>query len=129
MTMQKTYTHNFEVLAQPQYVASESKPNQDYHFFAYKITIKNLGTASAQLLSRHWIITDGNGRIEEVRGPGVIGLQPKIQPGQSFQYESACPLSTPHGSMRGSYQMVSELGESFEIEIPEFYLISPQALH
>lgn len=129
MNMQKTQSPPFEVTALPEYIPSESKPEQGYHFFAYKITIKNRGSISAQLISRHWIITDALGRIEEVRGPGVVGQQPKIPAGQSFQYESACPLNTTSGSMKGTYQMVSELGESFEIEIPEFYLIAPQALH
>ena len=129
MPVQKSISLEFEITAFPQYVGDESKPEQNYFFFSYKISIKNKGTEPAQLMSRHWIITDGTGRVEEVRGPGVVGLQPKIQPGQSFEYESACPLTTPTGSMKGFYSMVTEDGENVQIEIPEFYLVCPQALH
>lgn len=129
MTMQKTTQTQFSVTAKIVYVPGESKPEQGYHFFAYRISIKNEGTAPAQLMSRHWIITDALGRTEEVRGPGVVGLQPKIQAGQTFEYESACPLHTTHGSMKGHYHMVAENGETFTVEIPEFYLVAPQALH
>ncbi len=111
------------------YIPAESRPEQSYHFFAYKMTITNLGSAPAQLMSRHWVITDSNGHKEEVRGPGVVGIQPKIQPGQTFEYESACPLNASTGSMAGRYQFVDESGEKFYIEIPEFYLIAPLALH
>lgn len=83
----------------------------------------------AQLMSRHWVITDGLGKVEEVRGAGVVGVQPKLSVGQSFEYESACPLSTPSGSMTGTYQMVTESGEAFDLQIPEFYLVAPSALH
>jgi ApaG protein len=131
MSMQKTKStaHNFEVSVKALYVPAQSKPDQHFHFFAYRILIQNKGSAPAQLMNRHWIITDGFGRIEEVRGPGVIGQQPKIQPGQSFEYESACPLQTSSGSMKGSYEMTSESGETFSIEVPEFFLIAPQSLH
>ncbi len=129
MPVQKSATANFEISAFPHYVSDESKPEQNYYFFSYKITIKNKGSEPAQLMSRHWIITDGTGHTEEVRGPGVVGLQPKIQPGQSFEYESACPLTTPTGSMKGSYSMVTENGDNLQIDIPEFYLVSPEALH
>ncbi len=127
--MQKSVNFQFEISAFPTYLPDESKPEQNYYFFSYKIVIKNKGSAPAQLMSRHWMITDGQGQTEEVRGPGVVGLQPKIQPGQSFEYESACPLTTPTGSMKGSYSMVTEDGENVQVEIPEFYLICPQALH
>lgn len=129
MKTQKTVTPQIQVAVKCNYVPSESNPEQHYHFFAYHISILNGGSRPAQLMSRHWIITDAFGRTEEVRGPGVVGLQPKIQPGQTFEYESACPLATSSGSMKGSYQMVSEEGDTFEIEIPEFYLIAPTALH
>lgn len=129
MPIQKSTTPHIQVDVTASYVPAESRPEQNYHFFAYKISIKNTGSRTAQLMSRHWIITDGLGRTEDVRGPGVVGLQPKITPGQTFEYESACPLSTSSGSMKGSYQMVSEEGETFTVEIPEFYLIAPQALH
>lgn len=127
MSMQKQLSPSFEVNVQVTFVEKESRP--DYYFFAYRIKIVNKGQAAAQLLSRHWVITDAQGQTEEVRGAGVIGVQPKINAGQSFEYESACPLNSPSGSMRGSYQMVTDSGEAFDIEIPEFYLVSPAALH
>ncbi len=127
--MQKATQPQFSVTAKIVYVAGESKPEQDYHFFAYRMTIKNEGSSTAQLMSRHWIITDASGHVEEVRGPGVVGLQPKIIPGQVFEYESACPLHRSSGSMKGHYHMVGENGDSFTIEIPEFFLIAPHALH
>ena len=127
--MQKSTTSQIQVSVSTSYVPQESKPEQNYHFFAYKISITNKGSRTAQLMSRHWIITDAMGHTEDVRGPGVVGLQPKINPGQTFEYESACPLNTSSGSMKGSYQMVSEEGDTFTVEIPEFYLIAPQALH
>jgi len=129
MAMQKTETPEFQITAKVVYVPSESRPEQGYHFFAYKIAIKNIGNSAAQLMSRHWVITDARGHKEEVRGPGVVGLQPKIQPGQTFEYDSACPLHAATGSMHGRYYFVAENGESFSVEIPEFYLIAPQALH
>jgi ApaG protein len=128
--MQKTVqAQRFSISAKIVYVPGESKPDQGYHFFAYRMSIKNESTAPAQLMSRHWVITDAMGRTEEVRGPGVVGLQPKIQPGQTFEYESACPLHTNVGSMKGQYHMVADSGETFTVEIPEFYLVAPQALH
>ena len=129
MKMQKTTTNDIQVAITTSYVPEQSKPEIGYHFFAYKISITNKGGRMAQLMSRHWIITDALGRTEDVRGPGVVGLQPKIKPGQSFEYESACPLHTTSGTMRGSFQMVSENGDSMAVEIPEFFLIAPQALH
>ncbi|MCX7977667.1 MAG: Co2+/Mg2+ efflux protein ApaG [Bdellovibrionaceae bacterium] len=129
MTMQKTTTPRFEISASTAWIAEESRPEQGYHFFAYRISIKNVGEIPAQLISRHWIISDSHGRIEEVRGPGVVGQQPRIMPGETFEYESACPLNSPHGSMKGSYTMISDEGEEFDVEIPEFWLVSPMALH
>ncbi len=129
MPTQKSLTPHIQVDVTATYVPAESRPEDNYHFFAYKISIKNTGNHTAQLMSRHWTIVDGLGRIEEVRGPGVVGLQPKIHPGQTFEYESACPLNTSSGSMKGSYQMVSDTGDTFSVDIPEFYLIAPQALH
>ncbi len=120
---------DFQISTTVHYVDSESQPESNFHFFSYKIKISNVGNTTAQLMSRHWVITDGHGQTEEVRGPGVVGLQPKINPGQSFEYESACPLNTSCGTMKGSYQMVAEDGQSFEVEIPEFYLVAPTALH
>lgn len=119
----------FDVECIPHYVTEESRPEESYYFFSYKVKLKNQGHEAVQLMSRHWFITDAHGRTEEVRGPGVVGLQPKIQPGQSFEYESACPLNTSTGSMRGTYSMVTDNGNNFELEIPEFYLICPNSLH
>jgi len=127
--IQKMVNSNFHVKVYVQYVESESRPDSNYFFFSYKVQIVNRGSSSAQLMSRHWIITDSLGETEEVRGAGVVGLQPKISAGQTFEYESVCPLSTSSGCMRGFYQMVSDAGEQFDIEIPEFYLIAPLALH
>ncbi len=129
MATQKTVFPDFQISAKVVYVPSESRPEQGYHFFAYKISIKNIGSSSAQLMSRHWVITDALGTKEEVRGPGVIGIQPKIQPGQIFEYDSACPLHTSTGSMKGRYFMTAEGGETFSVDIPEFYLIAPMAIH
>ena len=129
MAIQKTQNPHFQISSKVVYIPAESRPEQSYHFFAYKISITNQGSDPAQLMSRHWIITDSRGHREEVRGPGVVGLQPKIQPGQTFEYESACPLNASTGSMIGSYYFVHENGESFTVDIPEFYLVAPLALH
>lgn len=129
MSIQKQISTNFQVTVRVNFVEGESKPESSYFLFSYRISIKNASPLPAQLVSRHWIITDAEAQVEEVRGAGVVGLQPKIQPGQSFEYESACPLGTSSGSMKGSYQMVSDTGETFDIEIPEFYLVAPNALH
>ena len=106
MTMEKqqkikSETPEFEVNAHATYVASESNPESNYYFFAYKIKITNKGKTAAQLMSRHWVITDGTGHVDEVRGAGVVGSQPQILPGDHFEYESACPLVTSSGSMKG----------------------------
>lgn len=129
MSLKKTQNAEFQINTTTVYVESESAPDQHRYFFAYKITIKNVGNSSAQLMSRHWIITDALGHVEEVRGPGVVGLQPKITAGQVFEYDSACPLRTSSGSMKGFYEFVSEDGDTFQVEIPEFFLIAPTAVH
>lgn len=129
MSLKKAQQTEFKVTTTTVYVESESAPDQHRYFFAYKITIKNQGTATAQLMSRHWIITDALGHTEEVRGAGVVGLQPKITGGQIFEYDSACPLRTSSGTMRGTYEFVDENGENFEVNIPEFYLIAPSAVN
>lgn len=129
MKIQNNPLIKFDVECIPHFVSEESKPEESYYFFSYKVKLKNHGSETVQLMSRHWVITDAFGRTEEVRGPGVVGLQPKIQPGQSFEYESACPLSTSTGSMKGTYSMVTDNGNNFEIDIPEFYLICPNSLH
>lgn len=111
------------------YIADQSDEAAGRYVFAYTITIANTGTVPAQLISRHWVITDANQEVQEVRGLGVVGEQPLLQPGQKFEYTSGTGIATPVGSMRGSYQMVAEDGEHFEAEIPEFTLSMPRVLH
>lgn len=121
--------YQFSVQVQPQYLEEQSAPEEGRYLFAYTVTIRNTGEVAAQLVSRHWIITDADGQIEEVRGPGVVGEQPVLKPGQAFQYTSGCPLATPVGSMHGSYQCIAEDGTAFEANIPEFVLSVPRTLH
>jgi ApaG protein len=118
-------TRDIQVTALPDFLPDRSDPEQNRFFWAYTIEIANLGRTPVQLVSRHWIIIDANGRREEVRGPGVIGEQPMLQPGETFRYASGCPLTTPSGMMQGSYRMVTDSGESFDVEIPAFSLDSP----
>ncbi|OVZ56917.1 Co2+/Mg2+ efflux protein ApaG [Pigmentiphaga sp. NML080357] len=122
-------SHELTVTVQPRYLAEQSDPAQRQYVFAYTIRITNTGSEPAQLISRHWIITDGNQQQQEVRGLGVVGQQPLLQPGESFEYTSGCPLSTPVGTMRGTYHCVGENGMPFEVEIPEFVLAMPRTLH
>ena len=110
------------VEVQPQYLPEQSAPAQGLYSFAYTITINNTGDVPAQLISRHWIITNELGEIEEIKGLGVIGQQPLLKPGESFEYTSGCRLRTPSGTMQGSYFCVAEDGERFEVEIPLFVL-------
>ncbi|MCH8623049.1 Co2+/Mg2+ efflux protein ApaG [Undibacterium sp. TS12] len=112
-----------------QYLKDQSDPEQNHFVFAYTITIKNTGTVAAQLISRHWIITDSKNHIEEVKGLGVVGHQPFLAPGQSFEYTSGSSLKTPQGSMKGTYFCVAEDAHRFEAEIPEFVLSLPRTLH
>ncbi|RIX40982.1 MAG: Co2+/Mg2+ efflux protein ApaG [Rhodocyclales bacterium GT-UBC] len=121
--------YRIEVHAQPQFIPEQSDPDNNRYIFAYTITITNVGEIPAQLVSRHWIITDGNNEVQEVRGLGVVGKQPLLQPGERFEYTSGSSLTTPIGTMKGSYQMVAEDGTHFSAEIPEFVLASPRALH
>lgn len=121
--------YRIEVSPMPQFIPEQFDPENDRYIFAYTITIRNIGEVPAQLVSRHWIITDGNNEIQEVRGLGVVGKQPLLQPGESFQYTSGSSLTTPIGTMKGTYQMVAEDGTHFEAEIPEFVLATPRALH
>lgn len=118
-------TRDIQVTALPDYVADRSEPAQDRYFWSYTIEIANRGRERVQLISRHWIIVDANGRREEVSGPGVVGEQPVLEPGETFRYESGCPLTTPSGIMQGSYRMVTANGETFDVEIPAFSLDSP----
>ncbi|MBS0335479.1 MAG: Co2+/Mg2+ efflux protein ApaG [Proteobacteria bacterium] len=112
-----------------QYIAEQSDESADKYVFAYTITIRNTGNASAQLISRHWVITDARGQVQEVRGLGVVGSQPLLRPGESFEYTSGTSIATPVGTMRGSYQMVGEDGARFDAAIPEFTLSVPRVLH
>jgi ApaG protein len=121
--------YEFTVSVVPRYMAEQSDPNQDEYLFTYTVTVRNTGEVAAKLLSRHWIITDADGDVEEVRGEGVVGEQPVLRPGEAFEYTSSCPLTTPVGSMKGSYQCVAEDGTRFTAAIPEFILASPRVLH
>ena len=111
------------------YLAEQSDPSADRYVFAYTITITNTGTVAAQLISRHWIITDAENVTQEVKGLGVVGEQPLLRPGESFEYTSGTAMATPVGTMRGTYQMVAEDGNKFDAEIPQFTLSMPRVLH
>ena len=127
--MDQKQAHNIKVAAQSFYIEEQSDPEQDRYVFAYTITIRNEGSVPAKLLTRHWIITDSNGQVEEVRGDGVVGEQPYLRPGEGFQYTSGAVLKTPVGSMKGSYQMLADDGITFDAEIPAFTLSVPRTLH
>jgi ApaG protein len=122
-------TRGVKVSVESEYAPDRSRPADNQWFFLYTITISNEGQDTVQLLSRHWIITDGSGHVEEVRGPGVVGQQPVLAPGQSFTYTSGCPLGTPFGKMEGTYQMVAKSGESFDVNIAPFTLSEPYTVH
>ena len=123
--------HKYQIAVAPRatYIAEQSDADADRYAFAYTITITNTGDVPAQLISRHWVITDANNLVQEVRGQGVVGAQPKLNPGESFEYTSGSLLATPVGRMRGSYQMVAEDGTRFDAAIPEFTLSVPRVLH
>src|SRR4051812_3361425 len=121
--------HQITVTTRITYVAEQSDVEQGRYVFAYTITLKNTGTVTAQLISRHWIITDANNRTQEVRGLGVVGEQPTLQPADSYEYTSGTALATPVGTMRGTYQMVGTDGVKFDAVIPEFTLSIPRILH
>jgi ApaG protein len=128
--MSDTTTRGIRVQAQSFYDAERSSPQESYYFFAYQVRISNVGGETAQLLSREWIITDGNGDSQRVQGPGVVGEQPVLAPGEEFEYTSFCPLPTPVGAMYGSYLMVLlPDGEKFEAEIAPFSLAMPHAVN
>jgi len=122
-------TYSIQVEVETQYVEEQSLPDQDHYVFAYTITIYNSGSVPAQLLNRHWIITDANNRIQEVKGEGVVGEQPHLKPGEQYRYTSGTMLETPVGTMRGSYQMLADDGVEFDAEIPPFTLSMPRILH
>lgn len=123
--MYRALTRDIEVTVEPFYLEDQSEPADSRYVWGYRIVIVNRSAVSVQLKSRYWHITDENGQIDEVRGPGVIGEQPVLAPGDSFEYQSGCPLDTPSGVMRGQYRMQDETGKQFDVEIPAFSLDLP----
>jgi ApaG protein len=129
MFTSEAVTRGIRVSVSAQYSPERSQPANNQWFFLYTVTIANESTTTVQLLTRHWIITDGAGHVEEVKGPGVVGKQPTLAPGQSFEYTSGCPLTTPFGVMEGTYQMVTLEGENFDARIAPFTLSEPYTVH
>ena len=125
-TAYRAVTRHIEVKVAPRFLAEKSSPENGYFFWAYTITLTNRGAETVQLKTRHWRITDALGRLQEVRGAGVIGEEPVLKPGENFEYTSGVPLPTPSGFMSGTYGMVTEAGEPFDIDIPAFSLDTPQ---
>ena len=125
MSSSDATTRNIRVHVKAQYDPGRSNPSQNQWFFLYTVRITNEGAETVQLVSRHWVITDAMGKVQEVRGPGVVGHQPVLPPGESFEYTSGCPLTLPFGSMHGTYQMVTDRNEQFDIEIAPFMLAEP----
>jgi ApaG protein len=121
--------YEISIITRTAYLTDQSDPSRNQYAFAYTITLTNSGDVPAQLLSRHWIITDGDHQVQEVKGLGVVGQQPLLKPGESFEYTSGANLPTAVGTMRGTYQMVAEDGHAFEAEIPVFTLSVPRVLH
>jgi len=121
--------HEIQVQVQPNYIDDQSEPDSNRFVFSYTVTIQNTGTVAAKLLTRRWVITDANGKVQEVIGEGVVGHQPYLKPGQGFQYTSGAIIETPLGSMQGSYQMVADDGKHFDATIPVFTLVRPNTLH
>jgi ApaG protein len=121
--------YDLSVSVSPRFVPEQSDPGEQQFVFAYTVRITNTGEHPAQVISRHWIITDGNQRVQEVRGLGIVGQQPLLAPGETFEYTSGCPLPTPVGTMRGTYHCVGENGIPFEVPISEFVLAMPRTLH
>jgi ApaG protein len=124
-----TEDHNIQVEVETTYVPEQSDPDQSRYVFAYTITIRNEGRVPATLLTRHWVINDSNGKVQEVRGEGVVGEQPHLKPGEGFQYTSGTMIETPVGTMQGSYQMRGDDGVDFDAKIPPFMLSMPRVLH
>jgi ApaG protein len=127
--MSDTTTRGIRIQVKSTYLSDQSSPRDNHYLFAYHVRISNVGSETAQLISREWIITSAEGEVERVKGPGVVGEQPVLSPGNSFEYTSYCPLKTPVGSMQGSYQMVTAAGEKFDAAIAPFTLAAPHALH
>lgn len=127
--MYRSTTRNIDVEVEPFYLADRSQPDEARYVWAYRVTIFNNSDDAVQLMARYWRITDGAGKVEEVRGPGVVGEQPELNPGDTFQYTSGCPLRTPSGFMVGTYTMQTPQGDHFEVAIPAFSLDLPEAQH
>lgn len=123
------FNHEIRVQVQSEYLADQSNPSESRYVFAYHVKITNEGAETARLLTRHWVIMDGEARVQEVRGDGVVGEQPQLAPGESYEYTSGTVLETPVGSMHGSYGMIAEDGQRFEAPIPAFTLAIPRVLH
>jgi ApaG protein len=129
MSSSEAVTEGIRVRVQARYVPERSNPGEGNWFFAYTVRIANESERTVRLVSRHWIITDANGHEEQVRGPGVVGATPRLAPGEGFEYTSACPLRTAFGTMHGTYQMTTEGGESFDVEIAPFALSEPYGIN
>ena len=128
--MSDTTTRGVRILVRPRFIPEQSDPDNGQWLFAYHITIHNQGEQTVQLISRHWVITNGEGKVEEVRGPGVVGYQPVLKPGEEFEYTSGCPLTTPVGTMHGEFNMIVQgSGEKFDAKIEPFRLAVPMALN
>ena len=127
--MSQESVHSITVDVETEYIAAQSSPDANHYVFAYTITIRNTGTEAARLLNRHWIITDANGKVQEVNGEGVVGEQPYLRPGEDFRYTSGTMIATPVGSMQGSYEMVADDGVFFDAKIAPFSLAIPYTLH
>ncbi len=129
MIASEATTDGVRVSVRSRYLAERSAPEEGEYFFIYTVRVANEGQQAVQLRSRHWVITDGDGRVQEVRGDGVVGVQPELQPGQAFEYTSFCPLPTPVGCMEGSYRMLRADGTSFDAAVAPFTLSEPHAFH
>lgn len=127
--METRIRHDIDIRVETAYIEEQSHPDQDRYVFAYTVTITNSGSVAAKLLSRHWVITDANSKVQEVTGEGVVGEKPYLEPGESFRYTSAAMLETPVGCMQGSYQMITDTGDNFDAPIPVFNLSIPNSLH
>lgn len=129
MSVSDTITRGVRVRVRAEFSPEHSSPGDDRWFFLYTVDIANEGNETVQLVTRHWSITDGSGQVEEVRGPGVVGRQPILEPGDTFEYTSGCPLRVPFGSMQGTYQMVTTTGEQFDAIVGPFALKAPYTVH
>lgn len=125
--MRSKVTNGVLIQVETKYIYEKSVPARNEYLFGYEITIKNENPEPVQLLHRHWLITDALGRVDEVKGPGVVGQQPRLRPGETFVYDSFCPLPTPFGSMKGTYKMMRDNGELFEVEVPLFSLVQTES--